>query len=156
MANEENVLPAPIRATFERFGVIPAPTWPKLDRLTKALAARRARFSLSAGADGGATATVFIGARQFTGADAAPERALAKAFAEGLRETSPAQLALAAAGIERLGGDEESDDEADDADEDDQAEEMVWMAQHAAWIGKTTGMVVRPEEMGRPLSGEQA
>ena len=106
-SDEGAVLPRQIEKLFKQYGVIKPTGWPKLDGLLKQVAARKMRATVEVTRDGGATARVFAGTREFTGSDTAPERALSRALAEALRATGPRQLAL-------TDDDDESDDEEDD------------------------------------------
>lgn len=108
-SDEGAVLPRQIEKIFKQYGVIKPATWPKLDGLLKQVAARKMRATVEMMRDGGATARVFFGSREFTGSDTAPERALSRALAEALRETGPRQLGLT----------EDDNDSDDDEEQDD-------------------------------------
>lgn len=88
----ESNLPEPIRKTFEQFGVIKPAGWPKLDQLIKAITGRKYSYDLSTSPDGTATARVRAMGVTFTAIDGEPERALAKALNQALREHGKAQL----------------------------------------------------------------
>lgn len=95
MANSvESILPAHIRKTFEQFGVIKPAAWPKLDTLVKAITGRKYRYDLQTSQDGTATARVFAQGVTYTGVDGEPERALAHAFHQCLKEQGSNQLGM--------------------------------------------------------------
>jgi hypothetical protein len=102
---ETPALPVHIRKVFEQFGVIKPAPWPKLDVLVKKITTRKYRYDIQTDHTGLVTARVFAGDETFTAVDGEPERALARAFYDCLKETGSAQLGMF------------NDDDSDDEDE---------------------------------------
>lgn len=110
MSDEGAVLPRQIEKLFKQYGVIKPAGWPKLDGLLKQITVRKMRVTFEVQRDGGSTARVFAGGREFIGSDTAPERAVSRAFAQALKETEPRQLDFT--------GSDDTEAEPDDDDEE--------------------------------------